>query len=61
MFPPLENGGADLSVHVLVTVMMFGIGRGCGVPLVLGLAPSWNSPLELVSVPDLECVPEELV
>ena len=40
---------------------MFGIYSGCGVLQVLGLDPSWVSPLELVPVPDLACAPEEWV
>ena len=40
---------------------MFGIVTRCGVLKVLGLAPFWGSPLELVPVPDLGCAPEEWV
>ena len=40
---------------------MFGIDNGCGVLQVLGLNPFLGSPLELVPVPDLACVPEEWV
>ena len=41
--------------------LMFGIERGCGVLQVLGLAPFWRSPLEMVPEPDLACAPEEWV
>ena len=40
---------------------MFGIESGCGVLQVLGLVPSWGSPLDLVPLPDLVCAPEEWV
>ena len=40
---------------------MFGIESGCGVLQVLGLAPPWGSPLELVPVPDLACALKEWV